>query len=439
MSSIHVRDVTLVFDRLDPLGDALRRRREANLAPEMAPPEPDEATASAARRTVALDHCNLQVADGETVAIVGPSGCGKSTLLRVVAGLLHPQSGQVLYDGVDMADVPPKDRGIGMVFQNYALYPHWESRENLGFFFRLRKREQEIPERVRITADIMGVGFDQLLARKPPTLSGGQQQRVAIARCIVRDPKLFLFDEPLSNLDAKLRTQTRIEIKRLLRRFAITALYVTHDQTEALALADRIAIMRQGQVDQIGTYAEIYERPANTHVAGFMGSPPMNLVPMRVTEGHLRTEGLELPLPANWAAVLLTGQQVVLGIRPEHLRVEPAGPLHTVVDLVEPVLSQRVQHVYFMFAGRRLVARLPEELRLAVGDPLSLAMPNPRSTFSTMRAGSACPTRRADRAGLRLLPRGLLRSLASFVSPRSHGAQHRQRSSDWSGVNVRPW
>ena len=375
MSSIQVRDVTVIFERADPIADALRSRRERNLALELAPPEPEDASAPGSRRTVALDRCCLQVADGETIAIVGPSGCGKSTLLRVVAGLIHPQSGQVLYDGDDVADVPPKDRGIGMVFQNYALYPHWESRENLGFFFRLRKREKEIPERVRITAEIMGVGFDPLLARKPPTLSGGQQQRVAIARCIVRDPKLFLFDEPLSNLDAKLRTQTRIEIKRLLRRFAITALYVTHDQTEALALADRIAIMRQGRVDQVGTYAEIYDRPVNTHVAGFMGSPPMNLLPMEVAEGRLRTQGLELPLPARWAPVLQTGQRVVLGIRPEHLCLEPTGRLRTVVDVVEPVFSQRVQFVYFVLAGCRLVARLPEETHLAAGDPLSLAVP----------------------------------------------------------------
>ncbi|HMN28268.1 MAG TPA: ABC transporter ATP-binding protein, partial [Caldilineaceae bacterium] len=190
----------------------------------------------------ALDHINLTVPNGETVAVVGPSGSGKSTLLRIVAGLDTDYTGRVLYDGRDMRDVPPKERHIGMVFQNYALYPHFLGHGNLSFFFRLRRMsDQETEERIRVTSQIMGIGFEELLKRKPGTLSGGQQQRVAIGRAIVRNPDVFLFDEPLSNLDAKLRSQTRVEVKRLLQRFQITALYVTHDQTEAIALGDQIA------------------------------------------------------------------------------------------------------------------------------------------------------------------------------------------------------
>ena len=233
----------------------------------------------------ALDGVDLEVRDGETLAIIGPSGCGKSTLLRVVAGLEPVNSGRVLYDGQDVSAVPPGERGIGMVFQNYALYPHMESRGNLGFFFRLRRRrEEEIDERVRLTAEIMGLGFDELLERKPGTLSGGQQQRVAIGRCIARDPRLFLLDEPLSSLDARLRARTRVELKRLLTRFRITTIYVTHDQTEALALATRIAVMRRGRIEQAGVWDELYQRPANAFVAGFVGTP--GIAPGQPPPGH---------------------------------------------------------------------------------------------------------------------------------------------------------
>src|SRR5947209_2242846 len=225
--------------------------------------EDERTTKTVAGAVRALDDVDLEIQDGETVSVIGPSGCGKSTLLRVIAGLEHQDTGRVLYDGRDMHGVAPGDRGIGMVFQNYALYPHMQSRSNLAFFFRMHKREMEIDERVKITSEIMGVGFDQLLDRKPKTLSGGQQQRVAIARCIVRDPKVFLFDEPLSNLDAKLRQRTRVEVKRLLNRFKITAVYVTHDQVEAIALADRIAVMRGGRIEQIGTYHELHDQPVN--------------------------------------------------------------------------------------------------------------------------------------------------------------------------------
>ncbi|MEA3407575.1 MAG: ABC transporter ATP-binding protein [Chloroflexota bacterium] len=276
----------------------------------------------------ALDNLSLTIKDGETMSVVGPSGCGKSTLLRVVAGLETLDEGHVYYDDQLMDDVEPKDRGIGMVFQNYALYPHMKSEGNLSFFFRVRQRPtEEMKERIRITSEIMGIGFDELLSRKPGKLSGGQQQRVAIGRCIVRDPSLFLFDEPLSNLDAKLRSSTRVEIKRLLHRFGITAIYVTHDQTEAITLGDRIAVMRAGQIEQVGTYQEIVSSPVNSFVAGFLGLPPMNLLPdWRATgEGALVSEMGTVTLPPRLAALVEEGQQIVLGFRSEDANIVPEG------------------------------------------------------------------------------------------------------------------
>ena len=276
----------------------------------------------------ALDDLSLTVSDGEALAIVGPSGCGKSTLLRVVAGLEDLGEGHVYYDDVLMDDVKPKDRGIGMVFQSYALYPHMKGEGNLGFFFRVRHRtDEEMMERIRITSEIMGIGFELLLSRKPGTLSGGQQQRVAIGRCIVRDPSLFLFDEPLSNLDAKLRTSTRVEIKRLLQRFHITAIYVTHDQTEAITLGDRIAVMRAGKIEQIGTYNEITTKPVNAFVAGFLGLPPMSLLRgWRVSkDDHLEGELGRVPVPQGLVDLVSPGQEMILGLRSEAATVIPEG------------------------------------------------------------------------------------------------------------------
>src|SRR5436190_9716660 len=229
-------------------------------------------------RVRALDGVTLDILDGEAMAVLGPSGCGKSTLLRVIAGLESVDAGSVLFDGEDVTQVPAQRRGVGMVFQSYALYPHMDSRRNLGFFFKMHRRQEEAPERVAGVCEIMGAGFRDLLNRRPNELSGGQQQRVAIGRCVIREPRVFLFDEPLSNLDAKLRAHTRVAIKRLIRRFGITSVYVTHDQTEAIAIADRIAVMRAGRVEQVGRFRDLYDTPANTFVAGFLGTPPMSLL-----------------------------------------------------------------------------------------------------------------------------------------------------------------
>ena len=382
MVAITLEGVTKVFR-----DSGTERRARATLLEEVR----DARTASGGA-VKALDGVDLHVRDGETVSVVGPSGCGKSTLLRVIAGLEPPDSGRVLYDGRDMAGVPPGERGIGMVFQNYALYPQMESRGNLGFFFRIHRREREIDERVRITSDIMGVGFDQLLDRKPKTLSGGQQQRVAIARCIVRDPKLFLFDEPLSSLDAALRARTRVEIKRLLARFKITSVYVTHDQAEAVALADRIAVLRQGRIEQIGAYREVIERPANVFVAGFVGSPPANFLPGLIQEGRVVFAGGAMGVPDAWAHAVAAGQQVLVGLRPEHFELAPDGDsgapadraaLAGTVELVEPLVAERAQLAHVTVAGIdggewELTVRLPSGAALARGDHLRLAAPAER-------------------------------------------------------------
>ncbi len=349
-------------------------------------PGDDDDTLPAMAGVAALDDVSLVVEDGEVMGVLGPSGCGKTTLLRVVAGLEQPDSGTVYYDDQDMAGIEPKDRGIGIVFQNYALYPHMESRGNLGFFFWMHKREREIPERVRIVSEMMGIGFEELLDRKPKQLSGGQQQRVAIARCIVRDPKLFLFDEPFSNLDAALRQRTRVELKRLLMRFRITTLYVTHDQAEAQALCDRIAVMRAGRIEQVGTYRELYARPVNTFVAGFIGVPPMSLFPGAVeriasetdeTVVRLRAGPLRVP---HRAPGLAPGQEVTIGVRAEHVSVAPldgslrldgaARPdrLEGTVEVSEPLFAERSHLLTINLGGERCTARVPLEQRWLPGD-----------------------------------------------------------------------
>ncbi|MGH2350292.1 MAG: ABC transporter ATP-binding protein [Chloroflexota bacterium] len=316
-----------------------------------------------------LDNVTLHVPDGASVAVLGPSGCGKTTLLRVVAGLEPPDSGAVAFDGQDVSRSGAQDRGIGMVFQNYALYPHMASRGNLGFFFKMHRREPETGARVDEVCEIMGPGFRDLLSRKPKELSGGEQQRVAIGRCIIRNPRVFLFDEPLSNLDARLRAQTRIEIKRLIRRFAITSFYVTHDQTEAIAICDLIAVMRRGRIEQFGAYQEIYDRPATAFVAGFIGSPPMNLLDARLLPDTL--------LPRLPPSVDLSS--VTAGIRPPALRLAEDGgaALDVRVLVTEPLIAARKQLVTGTLTasgdGPEIAAQLIGTDRFSPGTTLRLA------------------------------------------------------------------
>ena len=335
----------------------------------------------------ALDNLSLTIEDGETMAAVGPSGCGKSTLLRVVAGLETLDEGFVYYDDAVVNDVKPKDRGIGMVFQSYALYPHMKGEGNLSFFFRVRKRpSEEMMERIRITSQIMGIGFDHLLPRKPGTLSGGQQQRVAIARCIVRDPSLFLFDEPLSNLDAKLRVSTRIEIKRLLHRFSITAIYVTHDQVEAITLGDRIAVMRAGKMEQVGTYHEIVSNPVNAFVAGFLGLPPMNLLRgWRVADGgELVSDMGRVSVPQQLAGQVVPDQKLILGFRSEDATIVPEGEPDPEMGLMigaevlncEPNFARQYQIVNVEAADVIFGVQAPLDMRINTGWRVHVIIPD---------------------------------------------------------------
>ncbi len=322
----------------------------------------------------AVDGVTLDIADREFIVLVGPSGCGKSTTLRMIAGLEDITAGTIRIADRIVNDVAPKDRDIAMVFQNYALYPHMSVYKNMAFGLRLRRRElglskADIDKKVRETAVVLGIV--DLLDRKPRALSGGQRQRVAVGRAIVRNPKVFLFDEPLSNLDAKLRMEMRSEIKRLQRRFQTTTVYVTHDQEEAMTLGDRVVVMKDGRVHQVAPPLEIYERPANRFVAGFIGTPTMNFVDGRVVQDAsglmFEDGGTRLPLPDSLPATLKDriGETMVLGIRPDAVLGEPgAGAVRVKVhvDLVEPLGDRK--DVYFRLPSQkamvgRLDARIP--------------------------------------------------------------------------------
>jgi ABC-type sugar transport system ATPase subunit len=325
---------------------------------------------------VAVVHgVDLEVADHEFVVFVGPSGCGKSTLLRMIAGLEDITAGEIAIDGRIVNELDPKDRDVAMVFQDYALYPHMTVFENMAFSMRYRGvSRDEIRRRVEHAARILDI--EALSARMPRQLSGGQRQRVAMGRAIVRDPKVFLFDEPLSNLDAKLRVQMRTEIKRLRERVATTTIYVTHDQVEAMTLADRIVILNHGRIEQIGTPEEVYDTPATVFVASCIGAPPMNLLAVSLDgEGHAGLSGggvLALPAQARRP----TGQtEMLLGVRPEHLVWHTGGGtpfLSGRATVVEPLGSDTL--VSLDVEGTPMIARLPPRLVRKAGEPVMLAV-----------------------------------------------------------------
>ena len=323
---------------------------------------------------------DLDIADQEFVVLVGPSGCGKSTTLRMIAGLEEISGGDIAIGGDVVNDLPPKDRDIAMVFQNYALYPHMTVFENMSFGLRLKKfPKAEIKQRVERAARILDI--TELLDRRPRQLSGGQRQRVAMGRAIVRNPKVFLFDEPLSNLDAKLRVQMRTEIKKVHQQVRTTTVYVTHDQVEAMTLADRVVVMNGGNIEQIGSPHELYHNPKTRFVAGFIGSPAMNFIPCRLAEasGALTVRvggGLSLPVPAERAAAYRTHTEraMILGMRPEHIteaRAYGAGAQFTVpVDVVEPMGMETM--IYFNIEGVEVCARVSPESAMAPGERMPL-------------------------------------------------------------------
>jgi multiple sugar transport system ATP-binding protein len=332
----------------------------------------------------AVKGIDLEIADQEFVVLVGPSGCGKSTTLRMIAGLEEITKGEIWIGGDVVNDVPPRDRDIAMVFQNYALYPHMSVFDNMAFGLKLRKvPRDEIKRRVDEAARILDIGM--LLERKPRALSGGQRQRVAMGRAIVRNPKVFLFDEPLSNLDAKLRVQMRTEIKKVHQTVRTTTVYVTHDQVEAMTLADRVVVMNHGVIEQVGSPQELYHHPATRFVAGFIGSPAMNFLPCRVQDGNgaggfaVRVnDAIALPIPPSRAEryARYKGREMLLGLRPEHLFEyhESGKPNWTrvelPVDVVEPMGMETMVH--FFVDGTPVCARVDPATHAAPGEMLPL-------------------------------------------------------------------
>jgi multiple sugar transport system ATP-binding protein len=317
---------------------------------------------------VAVMHgVDVPIGDGEFVILVGPSGCGKSTLLRMIAGLETVTSGDIAIDGRRVNDLEPKDRDIAMVFQNYALYPQMTVAQNMGFALELAGRSKaEIKAEVAKAADILSL--TSLLDRKPAQLSGGQRQRVAMGRAIVRHPKVFLFDEPLSNLDAKLRVKMRAEIKALHQRLRSTIVYVTHDQIEAMTMADKIVVMNAGRVEQMGTPLELYDRPANLFVATFMGSPAMNILPAKATEGGLLVADAAL-LPGIPA--LPVGADFSYGIRPDHIEIGGAGAASAKVVVVEPTGSET--QITANVSGHEITIVSKERLTVSPGDTIGIS------------------------------------------------------------------
>jgi len=330
---------------------------------------------------VAVNNVNLEIEDKEFVVLVGPSGCGKTTTLRMVAGLEDISAGEIYIGDRLVNDVPPKDRNIAMVFQNYALYPHMTVYKNMAFSLKLRRTPKaEIDRRVKTAADILGIG--DLLERKPKQLSGGQRQRVAVGRAIVRQPEVFLFDEPLSNLDAKLRVNMRAELIKLHDRLDATMMYVTHDQVEAMTMGDRIVVMRNGFIQQVGPPMEVYNQPQNQFVAGFIGSPPMNFLDARLVSNNgglaVDLQGLRLPLPPQQAKSVeaYTNKNVVFGIRPEDILATPEQksahltPIRATVEVLEPLGAEIVLEL--SYKGYAFTARTDPQMRARMHDEIEV-------------------------------------------------------------------
>ncbi len=330
----------------------------------------------------AVDDVSFKVKTGGNLAIIGPSGSGKTTLLRMIAGLDEPDHGEILYNDIPLEDIPREDRGIGMVFQHFALIPTWDSEHNIGFFLRLRRREREVPARVHQVSKITGVGIEHLMQKYPRQLSGGEKQRVAIARAFARDLKLLIFDEPFANLDAKLRTTARLEARRLLSEFPVTTIYVTHDQQEASLMSERVMIMREGHIEQVGSYQHLYHHPTNLFVASFIGVPAINLFPGYAREGRWHSEhfgGFPLPFEVS------DGTPITLGIRAEHIHLGGDIPLR--ITSVTPYFAERYILLEGSMAGIESRVRAEVGTEYRAGDTLGCRIEAKQAMYFDTRSG----------------------------------------------------
>lgn len=356
---------------------------------------------------LAVTDFNLHIKDEEFIVFVGPSGCGKSTTLRMIAGLEEITEGEFFIDGKRMNEVEPKERDIAMVFQNYALYPHMTVYENMAFGLKLRKfKKAEIKQRVEEAAKILGL--EDYLNRKPKALSGGQRQRVALGRAIVRDAKVFLMDEPLSNLDAKLRVQMRAEIAKLHQRLKTTTIYVTHDQTEAMTMATRIVILKDGVIQQVGTPKEVYDFPANRFVGGFIGSPAMNFFEGTISNGNFLVDDKSMAIPPETAALLrdlgYDGKPIALGIRPEHIHVNnedlsgvPASEFEAEITVSELTGAETI--LYAVYANQEFIARVDADTLIEAGHSATLAFDMSHVHFFDIETGERLKAGELQAAG----------------------------------------
>lgn len=334
------------------------------------------------KQITAVDDVSFKVKGGGNLAVIGPSGSGKTSLLRMVAGLDAPDSGIVLYDGVPLDEIPREERGIGMVFQNYALIPSWDSEHNIGFFLRLRRRESEVPARVQQVSKITGVGIEHLMRKFPRQLSGGEKQRVAIARAFARDLKLLIFDEPFANLDAKLRTTARLEARRLLSEYPVTTLYVTHDQQEASLMSERVMILREGHIEQVGSYQHLYYHPVNLFVAEFVGVPITNLYPGHARDGYWYNAifgGFKIPVDVP------DGAAITLGIRAEFIKLDGEIPL--TVTAVTPFFAERYTLLEGLIGDVESRVRIPISDEVRVGDTLRCRFDSQHLLFFDSHSG----------------------------------------------------
>ena len=333
---------------------------------------------------LAIKDFNLHVKSGEAVVLLGPSGCGKTTLLRLIAGLEQPDDGVVIHNDIPLGQIRVENRGIGMVFQNYVLIPHWESRKTVGFFLRLRNREEEVPAHVSIVSNITGFNIESLMGKFPRHLSGGEKQRVSIARAFARDLQLLLFDEPFANLDAKFRAEARVELKRLINEFDVTLVYVTHDQVEAMSVADRIVVLNAGRIVQMGTFYDLHDNPDNLFVAEFIGTPTINTFWGKVNDGYW--DGSYMG-QAKLPQFRPNGTEVIVGIRPQHMLLTDDSGIPAVIDKVTPYYAEKFQLLEVWLRKRRWQIQVPFDMPFEVGETVHCQIDWNRTYFFDADSG----------------------------------------------------